>query len=74
MRPTMRTFYEGDIRRRTLALSFVLAGWAVIVVLRLVQVQVFGHARAKAAVLAQSRDMVTIEARRGTSTTATARS
>ena len=65
MRPTMRTFYEGDIRRRTLALSFVLAGWAVIVVLRLVQVQVFGHARAKAAVLAQSRDMVTIEARRG---------
>jgi cell division protein FtsI (penicillin-binding protein 3) len=61
----MRTFYESDIRRRTLVLSFVLAGWAVVVALRLVQVQVFGHARAKAAVLAQTRDMITIEPRRG---------
>jgi len=61
----MRTFYESDIRRRTLVLSFVLAGWAVVVALRLVQVQVFGHARAKAAVLAQTRDVITMEPRRG---------
>jgi cell division protein FtsI (penicillin-binding protein 3) len=61
----MRTYYESDIRRRTLVLSFVLAGWSVVVALRLVQVQVFGHARAKAAVLAQTRDRITIEPRRG---------
>ena len=61
----MRTFYESDIRRRTLVLSFVLAGWAVVVALRLVQVQVFGHARAKAAVLDQTRDLITMEPRRG---------
>lgn len=61
----MRTFYESDIRRRTLVLSFALAGWAVIVALRLVQVQVFGHARAKAAVLDQTRDRISIDPRRG---------
>jgi cell division protein FtsI (penicillin-binding protein 3) len=61
----MRTYYESDIRRRTLVLGFVLAGWSVIVALRLVQIQVFGHARAKAAVLAQTRDLITIEPRRG---------
>lgn len=61
----MRTFYESDIRRRVKVLSFVLAGWALIVALRLVQVQVFGHARAKAAVLEQARDIVKIEPRRG---------
>jgi len=61
----MRTYYESDIRRRTLVLSFILASWAVVVALRLVQIQVFGHARAKAAVLAQTRDMITIEPKRG---------
>jgi len=61
----MRTFYESDIRRRTLALAFFLCGWAVVVALRLVQVQVFGHARAKAAVLDQTRDMTGIDPRRG---------
>ena len=61
----MRTFYESDIRRRTLLLSFILAGWAVVVALRLVQVQVFGHARAKAAVIDQTRDLITMEPRRG---------
>jgi cell division protein FtsI/penicillin-binding protein 2 len=61
----MRTFYENDIRRRTLALSLVLTGWAVLVALRLVQVQILGHAGAKAAVLAQTRDLITMEPQRG---------
>ena len=62
----MRTFYESDIRKRTLVLSFILAAWAAVVALRLVQIQVFGHARAKSAVVGQNRDKITIEPRRGT--------
>jgi cell division protein FtsI/penicillin-binding protein 2 len=61
----MRTFYESDIRKRTLVLSFILAAWAAVVALRLVQVQVFGHARAKSAVIGQNRDKITIEPLRG---------
>jgi len=62
----MRTFYESDIRKRTLVLSFVLAAWAAVVALRLVQIQVFGHARAKATVLNQNRDKIKVEPKRGT--------
>lgn len=61
----MRTYYETGIRRRTLALGLLLAGWAAVVLLRLVQVQVLGHARAKAAVEAQTRDRIPLDARRG---------
>ncbi|HSQ79215.1 MAG TPA: penicillin-binding protein 2 [Candidatus Bathyarchaeia archaeon] len=61
----MRTYYESDIRRRVKVLTFCLAGWAAVVALRLIQIQVFGHARAKAAVLDQARDIVKIEPRRG---------
>ncbi|RPJ01174.1 MAG: penicillin-binding protein 2 [Candidatus Aminicenantes bacterium] len=61
----MRTFYENDIRRRVKVLSFILAGWGIVVAARLVQVQVFGHAQAKAAVLNQARSRVKIEPRRG---------
>jgi len=61
----MRTFYETDIRKRTLVVSFILAAWAGVVALRLVQLQVFGHARAKAAVLRQNQDKMTMEPRRG---------
>ena len=61
----MRTFYESDIRKRTLVLSFALIAWAAVVALRLVQIQVFGHARAKTAVLDQNRDKITMEPRRG---------
>jgi cell division protein FtsI/penicillin-binding protein 2 len=61
----MRTFYETDIRKRAKLLSFALAAWALVVALRLVQVQVLGHARAKAAVLRQTRDVMTVEPRRG---------
>jgi cell division protein FtsI/penicillin-binding protein 2 len=65
MRPPARTFYESDIRRRVKILTFLLAAWGVVVGLRLVQVQIFGHARAKAAVLKQTQDVVTIAPRRG---------
>jgi len=65
MRPPARTFYESDIRRRVKILSFFLAAWGVVVALRLVQIQILGHARAKAAVLKQARDVVKIEPRRG---------
>ncbi|RPI97635.1 MAG: penicillin-binding protein 2 [Candidatus Aminicenantes bacterium] len=61
----MRTFYENDIRRRVKVLSFILAGWGIVVAARLDQVQVFGHAQAKAAVLNQARSRVKIEPRRG---------
>jgi cell division protein FtsI/penicillin-binding protein 2 len=61
----MRTFHENDIRRRAKILSFALAAWAAVVALRLVQVQVFGHARAKSAVLRQTRDEIKVEPRRG---------
>jgi cell division protein FtsI (penicillin-binding protein 3) len=61
----MRTFYESDIRKRTLVLSFFLAAWAAVVALRLVQIQVFGHVRAKAAVIGQNRDRMPIEPWRG---------
>ncbi len=61
----MRTFYENDIRRRVKVLSFLLAGWAVLVALRLVQVQVLGHARAKSTVRRQTRDVVEVKPRRG---------
>jgi cell division protein FtsI/penicillin-binding protein 2 len=61
----MRTFYENDIRKRALVLGFVLAVWAAVVGLRLVQLQVLGHARAKAAVLRQNQDKITMEPRRG---------
>jgi cell division protein FtsI/penicillin-binding protein 2 len=61
----VRTFYENDIRRRVKVLSFLLAGWGVIVALRLVQVQVVGHARAKATVRRQTQDVVDVKPRRG---------
>lgn len=61
----MRTFYEADIRKRIKILTFILAGWAAIVALRLVQVQIFGHAQAKAAVIRQAQEVVKVEPRRG---------
>jgi cell division protein FtsI (penicillin-binding protein 3) len=61
----MRTYYETGIRRRTLALGLLVAGWAAVVLLRLAQVQVLGHAEAKAAVEAQTRDRTPLDAPRG---------
>ncbi|HOW85093.1 MAG TPA: penicillin-binding protein 2 [Candidatus Aminicenantes bacterium] len=61
----MRSFYESDIRRRIKFLAAVLAVWCLVVAGRLVQIQIFGHARAKAIVQRQTQDMVKIEPRRG---------
>jgi len=61
----MRTFYESDIRKRVLVLSFALSAWAAVVALRLVELQVLGHVRAKAVVLEQNQDKITMEPRRG---------
>jgi len=61
----MRSFYESDIRRRIKILTFVLAAWGAVVAGRLVQIQVFGHARAKAIVQRQTQDKVKIEPERG---------
>jgi len=61
----VRTFHESDIRKRVKVLAFSLAAWSLIVAARLVQLQVFGHARAKATVLDQARNRVTVEPRRG---------
>ncbi len=61
----MRSFYESDIRRRAKVLAFALAAWGLVVAGRLVQIQVFGHARAKETVRRQTRDMVKVQPRRG---------
>jgi cell division protein FtsI/penicillin-binding protein 2 len=61
----MRSFYENDIRRRTKVLTFALAAWGLVVAGRLVQIQLFGHARAKAAILKQTRDEVKVTPQRG---------
>ncbi len=61
----MRSFYESDIRRRTKLLTFALAAWGAVVAGRLVQIQIFGHARAKEIVRRQTRDMVKVPPRRG---------
>jgi cell division protein FtsI (penicillin-binding protein 3) len=61
----VRTFYENDIRRRVKVLAFLLAGWGALVALRLVQIQVLGHGRAKAAVRRQTQAEVKVEPRRG---------
>lgn len=61
----MRTFYETDMRRRILALSFVFIAWSAALAFRLFQLQVQGHAGAKAAVLSQNQRTRTIEPERG---------
>lgn len=61
----MRTYYETDIRKRVKVLAFALAAWGLVVAARLVQVQLLGHARAKADVLRQARDQVKVDPRRG---------
>lgn len=61
----MRTFYETDMRKRILALSFILVAWSAAIAFRLVHLQVKGHARARAAVLNQNQRNLTIEPERG---------
>ncbi len=61
----MRTFFETDMRRRILVLGFVLAAWSAGLAVRLFQLQVKGHARAKASILSQNQRDGAIEPERG---------
>ena len=61
----MRTFYESDIRKRTLVVSFALAAWFTLVLFRLVDLQVLHHPGFKARAVRQSQAKVTVRARRG---------
>jgi cell division protein FtsI/penicillin-binding protein 2 len=60
-----RTFYETDIRKRTLVVSFALAAWFTLVVFRLVDLQVLRHAEFKTRADRQSQAKVIVRARRG---------
>ena len=61
----MRTFYESDIRRRTLGVSLFVAAWFGVLLVRLVQLQVVEHPGFKARALKQSQAKVSVRARRG---------
>jgi cell division protein FtsI (penicillin-binding protein 3) len=61
----MRTYHEGDIRKRTLAVSFILTAWFAILLVRLVQLQVVEHPALKTRAQKQSQAKVTVRARRG---------
>jgi len=62
---SMKTFYESDIRKRTLVVSFTLAAWCTLVLFRLVDLQVLHHPGFKARAVKQSQAKVTVRARRG---------
>ena len=53
-------------RRRTRFLALIVAFWVLAILVRLVQIQAFGHAAAKARVTTQSREELPIRADRGT--------
>ncbi len=57
---------RGKARRRTRITAFICAVWLLLIVGRLVQLQVFGHAKAAARVTAQSQQVTVIQAYRGT--------
>ncbi len=61
----MRTFYETDMRRRILVLGFILVAWAAGLAVRLFQLQIKGHGRAKASILSQNQRSGAIEPERG---------
>ena len=61
----MRTYHEGDIRKRTLVVSFILTAWFAILLVRLVQLQVVEHPALKTRAQKQSQAKVTVRARRG---------
>jgi cell division protein FtsI (penicillin-binding protein 3) len=61
----MRTFYESDIRKRTLGVSLFVAAWFVVLIVRLAQLQVVQHPGFKARALKQSQAKIPVRARRG---------
>jgi cell division protein FtsI (penicillin-binding protein 3) len=58
--------YRKQARRRTLIMALFCAFWFLAIVVRLVQIQVFGHARAEARVIDQNQGQRDIQPRRGT--------
>ncbi len=64
----MSSPFANGMRPRALGVAVVLAAWFVLVLGRLVQLQVFGHARLKAEVLGQSQNEITVYPERGTIT------
>jgi len=61
----MKTYHESDIRRRVLVAGFVCAAWFAVLLLRLVQLQVFNHAAYKEIVVTQNSEEKTVRPRRG---------
>jgi cell division protein FtsI/penicillin-binding protein 2 len=61
----MRTETEGGIRRRTKLLAVGCGLWILVIVARLVQLQVFEHARLEIEVRDQNRNQRTVLPRRG---------
>jgi cell division protein FtsI/penicillin-binding protein 2 len=58
--------YRKQARRRTLVIALFCAFWFLAIIVRLVQIQVFGHAQAEARVLYQNQGQMDIQPRRGT--------
>ncbi len=58
--------YRKQARRRTRVIALFCAFWFLIIVVRLVQIQVFGHARSVVRVIDQNQRKIYIKPRRGT--------
>ncbi len=61
----MRSFYENDIRKRTLVLSLFFVAWFLLISMRLVQLQVFAHNAYREAVDKQNQNERSITPERG---------
>ena len=64
----MSSPFANGMRPRALAVAVGLTVWFVLILGRQVQLQVFGHARAKAEVLGQSQNEIAVYPERGTIT------
>jgi cell division protein FtsI (penicillin-binding protein 3) len=62
----MSILYQNKAYRRTIIISFLLVFWLTIIIIRLLQLQVFEHARWKEEVQGQNQDEVKILPKRGT--------
>jgi cell division protein FtsI/penicillin-binding protein 2 len=61
----MKTFHENDIRKRALIIGLALTAWFGVILLKLVQLQVFGHAEYAERATKQSQNRRKIQPRRG---------
>ncbi len=61
----MRTYYESDIRRRTLYLALGLWVWFLVILFELIHFQVLSHGRLKAVVVEQNQNERTVRPPRG---------